>query len=253
MPVNRIPAPVIRTIPPPVVSTIEVIPPVTDTTPPPITQGLEVPVFDMPDPTIDYPIIDVPTQEEFEAAVEREQQTVEDNNTTPPPPPSTPVIETPPSLNIGGIEIPIPDPAPLVAAGSLAVVTTAVTLASTMVFAQLKNAADPLVRDMLKSKKKKIKIKRVKPVLHFIPNDDGSVEIIEYSSQGMRVVDDNITNLEQYLRDRIDTDSFYEFDNRIIIDDALQKNLTKEGQVRFKRYIKSPKVIAKKLGAKFSI
>ena len=47
-------------------------------------------------------------------------------------------------------------------------------------------------------------------------------------------------------------DAFWEYDNKIIIDEELSKNLTKEGQKRFKKYFASPKVIAKKLGARFA-
>ena len=55
------------------VSTIEPIAvPVTDTVSPPVVRGLAVPIIDVPDPTIDYPILDLPTQEEFEQAVRDE-------------------------------------------------------------------------------------------------------------------------------------------------------------------------------------
>ena len=83
---------------------------------------------------IDYPTIDVPTREEFEGAVAppKEEQPVQTEPNRPgltaPPPVAETVIETQPSVNVGGVDIPIPEPGPLVAAGSLAVVTTAVTL-----------------------------------------------------------------------------------------------------------------------------
>ena len=41
-------------------------------------------------------------------------------------------------------------------------------------------------------------------------------------------------------------------DNKIIIDEELGKQLTKEGKKRFKRYF-CPKVIAKKLGGKVCV
>ena len=249
----RIPAPVIRTIPPPVVSTIEPIaPPVVDRTPPPIVRGLQVPIINVPDPTIDYPIIDVPTQEEFDEAVRNGQQTQPQQ-----PPQDTrdiPVPEVPeqPVVDVGGVEIPIPEPGPLVAAGSLAVVTTAVTLGSTIVFTQLKSAAEPLIKSLLQ-KKKKVKIKSVKPVLHFVPNDDGTTQLIQYSAKGMKVLEGSIEKLEQYLRDQVDIDSLWEYDNKVIIDEELKKQLTKDGAKRFKRHLVPPKAIAKKLAAKFSI
>ena len=40
----------------------------------PIIRGLTLPVIDMPNPTLNYPVIDVPTQEEFDAAVKAEQK-----------------------------------------------------------------------------------------------------------------------------------------------------------------------------------
>ena len=41
---------------------------------PPVTQGLALPIFEAPDPSIKYPVINVPTQEEFDAAVRAEKQ-----------------------------------------------------------------------------------------------------------------------------------------------------------------------------------
>jgi hypothetical protein len=40
----------------------------------PITRGLALPIFQAPDPSIKYPVINVPTQEEFDAAVKAEKQ-----------------------------------------------------------------------------------------------------------------------------------------------------------------------------------
>jgi len=57
---------------PQVISTIEV--PVTEQTPQPIVRGLEVPVVNIPNPAINYPVINVPTQEEFDAAVRAERE-----------------------------------------------------------------------------------------------------------------------------------------------------------------------------------
>jgi len=41
---------------------------------PPITQGLALPIVNTPDPAVNYPVINVPTQEEFDAAVKAEQK-----------------------------------------------------------------------------------------------------------------------------------------------------------------------------------
>ena len=167
--------------------------------------------------------------------------------------PTTPPLptETQPSFEVGGVDIPIPDPGPLVAAGSLAVVTTVVTLGATIAVTQAKTALEPFLKRLLK--KKKIKVKKVTPVLHYIPNEDGTVECIEYGAKGMKVLEGGIEKLEQHLRDQVELDALWEYDNKLIIDEELSKNLTKEGQKRFKKYFASPKVIAKKLGAKFSI
>lgn len=49
-------------------------PPVIQSTPQPVVRGLALPVFQAPDPSIKYPVINVPTQEEFDAAVKAEKQ-----------------------------------------------------------------------------------------------------------------------------------------------------------------------------------
>ena len=55
-------------------------PPVVTSTPQPLIRSLELPVFQAPDTTIKYPVLNVPTQEEFDAAVraERERQKEEE-------------------------------------------------------------------------------------------------------------------------------------------------------------------------------
>ena len=57
---------------PPIIPTIE--PPVTRRAERSVTHGLQLPIVNIPDPTLNYPVIDVPTQEEFDAAVKAEQQ-----------------------------------------------------------------------------------------------------------------------------------------------------------------------------------
>lgn len=61
---------------PRIIPTID--PPVIESSPPPVSRGLALPVFRMPDPSINYPIINVPTQEEFDAAVKAEQKQQEE-------------------------------------------------------------------------------------------------------------------------------------------------------------------------------
>ena len=267
------PSNVIREIPPSVIT--EISPPVIRTPTPPVVRGISPPVVRVPDPQIEYPQIQVPRpvpqppeeREQVTPPTREPQETNEDTPTdtrelpnTPSVPPTPQVPTQTPTIDIGGTQIPLPEPGPLVAAGSLAVVTTVVTLGATIAIGQVKNALEPMLRKAMmqrpeldaKGRKKKIKIKRVKPVLHFIMEEDGEVEVIEYSQNGMKVLDGNISNLEQYLRDQVDTNSLYEFDNKLIIDDSLKSKFTKEGQKRFKSYFATPKTIAKKLGAKFS-
>jgi hypothetical protein len=62
----------IRSNPPPIIPTIE--PPVTRRTGRTIIPEIDMPIIHMPDTTIKYPVIDVPTQEEFDAAVRAEQK-----------------------------------------------------------------------------------------------------------------------------------------------------------------------------------
>ena len=57
---------------PSIVPTID--PPVIQSTPQPVIRGLALPVFQAPDTSIKYPVINVPTQEEFDAAVRAEKQ-----------------------------------------------------------------------------------------------------------------------------------------------------------------------------------
>lgn len=40
----------------------------------PLIRGLALPVIEMPNPSLNYPVVDVPTQEEFNAAVKAEQK-----------------------------------------------------------------------------------------------------------------------------------------------------------------------------------
>lgn len=61
---------------PSIIPTIE--PPVVQTAPPSVIRGLALPVFRMPDPSLKYPVVDVPTQEEFDAAVKAEKQKQEE-------------------------------------------------------------------------------------------------------------------------------------------------------------------------------
>jgi len=72
-------------------------PPVVVSTPQPLIRSLELPVFQAPDTSIKYPVIRVPTQEEFDAAVraEREKQQQEEEQKSRGLPDSKPLILPP--------------------------------------------------------------------------------------------------------------------------------------------------------------
>jgi len=256
---------IIPTIDPPVVRSTEV----------PVVRGLALPVFQAPDTSIKYPVINVPTQEEFDAAAradkQKEQEQKEEKSRGLPDPkpvdlppsiqqvipqPTTPQIEVPtepitPAFTVAGLKIDLPDPSLIATAGSVAVVTTAATMAATTVFNTLKNAAEPLIKEATKSKFK-LKIKHVKPVLHYVMAESGHIDVFEYSDTGTKLVD-QVENVEQYIRDQVEINALYEIDNKIIIDDVIADKFTKEGQKRFKPMFAPAKKIAKKLSAKFSI
>jgi hypothetical protein len=269
--INRISGPsVIPTVDKPILQQINA----------PVVRGLEVPVINAPNTTIQYPVVKVPTQAEFDAAVknnqkQQEQQPAEKSRGLPDPtpapqlPPSvqtpaiqTPVIETPkqiaevpadlpkPTFTVNGIDINLPDPSLVATAGAVAVVTTAATIASTTVLNALKNAAEPMIKEATKNKFK-IKIKQVKPVLHYVLAEGGHVDVFEYSAEGTRLIE-QVTNVEQYIRDQVEINALYEIDNKIIIDDVIKDKFTKEGKERFKPLFAPAKKIAKKLSARLS-
>ncbi len=227
--------------------------PIVQKNPDSVIRGLELPIFDVPNTTINYPVINVPTQEEFDSAVkaEKEKQQQEEKqkertlpNTTPPPPQLPAVVQTPPTktpiaeipadkptnptLTVFGTNINLPDPSIVATAGAVAVVTTASTMVATQVLNVVKNAAEPIIREATKNKFK-IKIKQVKPVLHYVMAEAGHIDIFEYSAEGTRLVAQT-DNVEQYIRDQVDTNAYYEMDNKVIIDDVMADKFTKERQ-----------------------
>jgi hypothetical protein len=68
--------------------------PVVQSTPQPVIRGLELPVFQAPDTSIKYPVLNVPTQTEFDAAVraEREKQKEEEEQKSRGLPDSKPIL-----------------------------------------------------------------------------------------------------------------------------------------------------------------
>ena len=263
--INKITGPsVISTIEKPAIRDVEA----------PVVRGLEVPIVDVPNTAIKYPVINVPTQAEFDGAVNAERQKQQQGekpkerglpDTTPPPqlpqvaqtPPSqTPIAEIPaekpttPTFSVYGVDINLPDPSLVATAGAVAVVTTAATIASTTVLNALKNAAEPLIKEATKNKFK-IKIKQVKPVLHYVLAEGGHVDVFEYSAEGTRLIE-QVDNVEQYIRDQVEINALYEIDNKIIIDDVIKDKFTKEGKERFKPLFAPAKKVAKKLSARLS-
>jgi len=252
---------IIPTIEPPVIKSVEA----------PIIRGLALPIVNMPNPRINYPVIDVPTQEEFDAAVKADQKNQGEPqeksrglpDAKPPELPQTiqqlsqPITQTKteipvdnPTITVAGVNIDLPDPSVVATAGAVAIVTTATTMVATTVFNALKTATEPLIREASKNKFK-IKIKNIKPVLHYVMAEDNNIDIFEYSSKGTRLIGQT-NNVEQYLRDQIETNSLYEIENKIIIDDVITNKFTKEGKERFKSLFSPAHKIAKKLGAKLS-
>jgi len=79
-----IPRNVIRDIPPPALRDV----------PPPVVSTLELPVIDVPNPVIEYPTLDVPTQQEFESQfVQPTKEEIQEAVKDPEPSPSTPRTE----------------------------------------------------------------------------------------------------------------------------------------------------------------
>ena len=249
-------------------------PPVTKSVEVPVVRGIALPVFEAPDPSIKYPVIDVPTQQEFDAAVkaERDKQSQEQQEksrglpdakppelppavqqlpqTAPPPQTKAEIPADNPTINVAGLKIDLPDPSLVATAGAVAVVTTAATMVSTTALNALKNAAEPLIKEATKNKFK-IKIKQVKPVLHYVLAESGHIDVFEYSAEGTRLVE-QVENVEQYIRDQVEINALYEIDNKIIIDDVIADKFTKEGKERFKPLFAPAKKIAKKLSARLS-
>ena len=244
----RIPTNVIRTLPPAVSNNL----------PPPVVSGIEVPVVDIPNVIIDYPVIDAPTRETFEADLSQPQQTQQeepqDSRQLPPPAPPAEVVEEM-VVEVAGVEVALPPVDVIATAGATAVVATTASLVAAVVVKQGVAAAEPLIKNalakMMKPKKLKVKAKVVKPVLHYVLTDSGKIDIFEYSKDGTKIVD-STDSVEMYLRDKLDNDSLYDITSKVIIDDVIKDKFTKEGKERFKKLFVPPAKIAKNLAAKFS-
>lgn len=182
------------------------------------------------------------------------------------PPPSvpatpitTPVIDPPPpaintatkttTIELMGHELDIPSPRAMSEAAISATLGASVTLVTATLFNFAKKAVG---RNIAQARERnfKIKLKQQKPVLHFVMEEGKDVEVIEYSADGVKVVANHVLDPEQYLRQQVNENEFFELDHKIIIDAPLKKLFTKEGVERF-NYFLEPGKLAKKLAARF--
>ena len=119
-----------------------------------------------------------------------------------------------------------------------------------MVFNQARRIVGETVTKAARSKFK-IKLRVVKPVIHMIQEESG-VTVLEYSAEGIRTLATKVQSPEQYLRDTIEADELYELDHKIVIDEPIRENFTKEGAKRF-NYFAPPKKLAKRLAARIAL
>ena len=157
-------------------------PPVVTSTPQPVIRGLELPVFQAPDTTIKYPVLNVPTQAEFDEAVraerqkqkeEEEQEKSRDLPDTPAIPPiprvlvptsptdevknvKTPPVELPKSnLGVPIIEVPIigevpvPPKEQVLLAGTTATASVAAALIGKSLVEWMVKKMKPIVQQIL--------------------------------------------------------------------------------------------------------
>ena len=232
--IRQLPAPVTEIVPVPVITPL----------PPPVVDNIDKPTVDVPGVVIDYPTIDVPTEQDFQESMVPPQETPQGGNL--PNRPSIPV--TPPAPTIPGTDVPLPPPEIVAGSAATAVVVTTASLASGLIVKRLL----ALITELLNKRKVKVKIKKVKPVLHYVLNDSGDVDIFQYSAKGTKKIG-STQQVETYLRDQIEDDAFYEAVNKVIIDESIKSKFTKEGQKRFKSSFITPAKLAKKLSAKFSL
>ncbi len=167
---------------PSIIPTID--PPVIYSAPQPVSRGIALPVFTAPDPSIKYPIINVPTQEEFDAAVaaEKKQQQQEQEeksrglpDSKTPTPQLPPVVQTPqdnrvisddvPKTNLGVPiievpiigQIPIPPKEQVILAGTTATASVAAALVGKSLVEWMVGKMKPIVQQILVRGKKLLK------------------------------------------------------------------------------------------------
>lgn len=164
---------------PPIIPTIE--PPVTRRAERSVTHGLQLPIVNIPDPTLNYPIIDVPTQEEFDAAVRAEQQKQkeeqeEKTRSLPDSKPVVPQVQVPqesvqdkiiketntptPNLGVPVIEVPIVGEVPVppkeqvILAGTTATASVAAALVGKSLVEWMVGKMKPIVQQIFVRGKK---------------------------------------------------------------------------------------------------
>jgi hypothetical protein len=170
----------IKSEPPPIIPTIE--PPVTRRTGRTVIPEIDMPIINMPDTTIKYPVIDVPTQEEFDAAVraeQRKQQEEKEEKTRglPDTQPVLPQVQVPvqntqdnriisddvPKNNNLGVpvievpivgEVPIPPKEQVILAGTTATASVAAALVGKSLVEWMVNKMKPIVQQLFVRGKK---------------------------------------------------------------------------------------------------
>ena len=147
----------------------------------PVIRGLTLPVIDVPNPTLNYPVIDVPTQEEFDAAVKAEQKKKEEEKEEKSRglPDSKPVLpqvqvpvqnsqdnrnlsDQPPSNNLGVPEIqvpfvgpvPVPPKEQVILAGTTATASVAAALVGKSLVEWMVGKMKPIVQQIFVRGKK---------------------------------------------------------------------------------------------------
>ena len=179
MEIKIISPPAVRIDGPPIIPTIE--PPVTRRAERSVTHGLALPIINVPDPTLNYPVIDVPTQEEFDAAVRAEQQKQkeeqeEKTRSLPDSKPIVPQVQVPqesvqdkiiketntptPNLGVPVIEVPIVGEVPIppkeqvILAGTTATASVAAALVGKSVVEWLVGKMKPIIQQIFVRGKK---------------------------------------------------------------------------------------------------
>ena len=169
----------IKSEPPPIIPTIE--PPITRRAERSVIPEIDMPIIHMPDTTIKYPVIDVPTQEEFDAAVRAEQkkQQEEKEEKTRGLPDTAPTPQLPPAVQIPqdnrnisddvpktsnlGVpvievpivgEVPIPPKEQVILAGTTATASVAAALVGKSLVEWMVNKMKPIVQQLFVRGKK---------------------------------------------------------------------------------------------------